>query len=302
MTCSDVRNLLPDLALGDLDVELARQAADHLRSCADCRAGEAALGRAVAALRLPLPVAPSTGRRDAAVARMVRAHGEVAERILVRRGVPWIPAAAAAAFLVAVVAALFLRPGSASFQVGELRGSADLLDRRIGAWHPLAVGERIHTGDRIVTHKESMVRLDAEDGTLHVDQESSVDVVGARRVTLDHGRLCVMLTRSGAAPIRVTDIANNVVTVREGRVEASLREVRVSLGGSSEQQGRPAILPAARTEVSRRLVVRVTSGGVDLEGSQDQRIRVDAGQEGTFDFGGKPAAGTWIDTTRGGNP
>src|SRR5262249_51221512 len=106
MICSDVRKLLPDLALGDLDAEPAAQLSAHVKGCDACRAESEALGRTVGALRAPKPVAPSTERRAAAVAAMARAHADLSERILTRRSMRWVPLAAAAAFLLAVVGAL----------------------------------------------------------------------------------------------------------------------------------------------------------------------------------------------------
>src|SRR5262245_12042120 len=104
MQCSDVRKLLPGLALGDVDAEPAREAGDHLESCAECRAEREVLESTVGLLRRCPPAPPSTERRSAAVQAMARAHGELAERLLVRPSRSWTPAAAAAGFFLALLA------------------------------------------------------------------------------------------------------------------------------------------------------------------------------------------------------
>ncbi|HUR38702.1 MAG TPA: zf-HC2 domain-containing protein [Planctomycetota bacterium] len=295
MMCSDVRKRLPELALGDLDIEPAAEVRAHLSTCDSCRAAEGALHRTVTLLKVPPALSPSTGRRSAAVAAMARAHAEQAERLLARprrRWAPWV--AAAAAFLVLVVAPqLRLRGGSMA--VASLSGRADLLDRSSGTWHPLAVGAKVAVGDRLVTQPGCVVELSAGPHLVWLDQETSVDLVDSLSVALDRGRLCVRAGSAPGSPIRVSDTANNVVEVLSGRVEIGLREVQTMVGGSRESRQGEMILPAARTLSSRRLTARVADGIAELRGAQDQRLRAASGQSGTFDFGGQPAAAASTD-------
>jgi len=289
MTCNDARKRLPELALGDLDSELAAALAGHLSACDACRASQSAMARTVSLLKSSAPLPPSTLRRSAAVAAMARAQSEQAERLLVRprrRWGPWI--AAAAAFLV-LVGVPQLRPRGGSMDVASLRGRADRLDRSSGTWQPLAVGEKVAIGDRLVTQPGCVVELSAGPHRLWLDQETSIDLVDALGVALDRGRLCILAGASAPEPIRVSDTANNLVQVLSGRVEIGLREVQGLVAGSRESRKGEAVLPAARTQVSRRLEVRVGDGVAELRGSQDQRLRASSGQSGSFDFGGQPS-------------
>jgi anti-sigma factor RsiW len=292
MICADVRILLPELALGDLDAEPAAEVRVHMTACDACRAAQAAMLRTVTLLKSPASLSPSTERRSAAVAAMARTHTEQVERLLVRprrRWAPWV--AAAAAFLVLVVAPQ-IRLRGASMTVAALGGRADRLDRSSGTWHPLAAGEQVSVGDRLVTQPGCIVELSAGPHRLWLDQETSIDLVAALSVALDRGRLCIRAEQSAPDPIRVSDTANNLVQVRSGRVEIGLREVQAMVGGSHESRMGETLLPAARTQVSRRLTARVGDGVAELRGSQDQRLRATSGQSGTFDFGGQPATGS----------
>lgn len=295
MMCSDVRKRLPELALGDLDAEPAAEISAHLSGCAPCRGARETVARTVTLLKAPPCLSPSTERRSAAVAAMVRTHAEQAERLLTRprrRWAPWI--AAAAGFLVLVIAPqLRLRGGS--MDVASLTGRADRLDRSAGTWHPLAVGERVAVGDRLVTQTGGIVILSASSHRLWMDQDTSIDLVDALAVALDRGRLFVRAGDGAVDPIRVSDTANNVVQVRSGRVEIGLRDVQAMVGGSRESRQGETVLPAARTQVSRRLTARVAEGVVELRGAQDQRLRATSGQSGTFDFGGQPSTGAAAD-------
>ena len=92
----------------------------------------------------------------------------------------------------------------------------------------------------------------------------------------------------------ISDTANNTVTLRGGRVEIGLREVKGGrIGGSVETRGEPPHLPPPVEVVSQRLVAQVLEGEADLDGSHRQRLRVVSGEEGTFDFGGKPKTSAW---------
>lgn len=289
MTCADFRKLLPEAALGDLDAEPAAQLTTHLASCAECRTAQASISRTVTVLRGAAVVSPSTERRSLAVAAMARAQAEQAEKLLVRPRRVWAPyVAAAAAFLLLVGAPLF-RLRSWSLQVATLQGRADLLDRSTGTWRPLAADEKVRVGDRLVTQPGAVVELVSGPNHVWIDQETSIDLVDVSALALDRGRLCVAVDGAAAEPLRVSDMANNVVRVPEGRVEIGLREVQTLVAGSRETREGPAVLPPARTEVSRRLVARVDRGVAELRGTQDQRLRAQPGQSGTFDFGGQPA-------------
>jgi hypothetical protein len=289
MTCSDARALLPGLALGDLDAEPARELEVHLRGCADCRSAQAGALRTVAALRAPAALPPSTERRAAAVAAMAKAQAGRAEAALVRPRRAWLPWTAAAAFLLALAAVLFRPSPGPDFRVDRVAGRADLYLRDRGVWRALEPGEAIRAGDRVVTQSATVVLLAVEGGAVHLDQNTSVEMSPGRRLTLDRGRLYVELA-SGAAPLVVSDTANNSVTLRQGALEADLGEVRALVGGSQETKDGKSV-PPVREETARRLVARVTAGEVDLGGALDQRLRATAGQVGSFSAAGQPAAG-----------
>jgi hypothetical protein len=281
MTCADVRKLLPDLALGDLDAEPAAEVAAHLKGCGPCRAESGALGRTVGSLRTAAPVAASTERRAAAVAAMARAHADLSERLLIRRPRAWAPLAAAAAFLLAVAGALTVRAPGAVF---TLAGQARILDRESGEWRPAVDGEKISVGDRVVSDPRSRVRLAGGATEIVLDQDTWVEIVGPRRVTLDRGRV---MASSGANELVVTDLANNCVRVT-GRVEITVRDVTSIVGGSHESRTGDPVVPEPRTIVEKSLVVRVESGEAALDGARQQRLRARAGEEGKFEAGGKP--------------
>ncbi|MBV8882207.1 MAG: zf-HC2 domain-containing protein [Planctomycetaceae bacterium] len=289
MNCPEIRKLLPELALGDLDAEPAAAAAAHLATCPDCRAARESVRRTVGLIRSVAPASPSTERRSAAVAAMARAHAEQSERLLTRPRRTWAPwIAAAAAFLILVGAPQF-RTRSWSLQVASLKGRADLLDRSTGTWRPLTSGEKVRVGDRLVTQPGAVVELSSASHQVWLDQETSVDLVDVLAVALDRGRVCISVAGTAAEPVRVSDITNNTVRVAEGRVEVSLRDVQAMVGGSRESREGEVVLPTARTETSRRLVARVDRGVAELRGAADQRLRALRGESGTFDFGGKPS-------------
>jgi hypothetical protein len=120
-----------------------------------------------------------------------------------------------------------------------------------------------------------------------MDQDSSVEIGAVRRVAFDRGRMMAVTPESGAEPLEITDLGNNIVRVR-GRAELSLREVRAAVGGSQEKRGAPAVMPEPKIEVRRSLVVRVQSGEAVLGGAREQRLYALAGEEGKFQFEGKP--------------
>jgi hypothetical protein len=301
MTCSDVRKALSGLALGDLDAEPAAEVHAHLKSCPECRAEEAAIGRTLGALRRAAPVAASTERRSAAVSAMLRAHGDQAEKLLVRpRSVAWIPLAAAAVFLLVVVAALNLRGGGTPFTVATVTHGANFRDRESGDWRPVLEGMTFSAGDRLVTEKGCKMRLTSGTAELLLDEETEVDLVAPRRFTLEAGR--VMAVAPASEVLIISDRANNGVRVA-GRVEVSLREIKASVAGSKEVKGQKPVIPEPTTLIKKSIVARVEKGEVALDGDRGQLLRAAAGQQGTFTFGGKPETapledsrvGTWAD-------
>jgi len=296
MMCNDARKLLPDLALGDLDAEPAAEVSAHVGSCAACRSEEAALRRTLGALRGSAPLAPSTERRSAAAAAMARAHAEQSEKLLIRRPTPRLPVATAAAFLLVLAAALTLRGGGATFTVTHISGGAKILDRENGFWHPVLGGMRISVGDRLVTDSNCRVRLVSGATELILDEETSVDVVANRRITLDGGRLLAVAPPSEL--LVITDMANNSAKVT-GRVELRLRDAKASFGGTLEVKGKAPEVPEVQVEVKRRLVASVLAGEAALGGAKDQVLRASAGQEGTFTFGNQPATAPLVETTAG---
>jgi hypothetical protein len=288
MTCADVRKLLPDLALGDLDAEPAADVAAHLKECGACRAESDALRRTVGALHAPRPVAASTERRSAAVAAMARAHADLSERLLTRRPRAWAPLAAAAVFLIAVAGALTVRAPGAVF---SLAGGARIVDRETGEWRPARDGEKIIVGDRIVTDPGTRARLTGGATEIVLDQDTWVAISGPRRVSLDRGRV---LASSSANELVVTDIENYSVRVT-GRVEITLREVKGLFGGSNESRTGDPKIPEVKEKVEHSLVIRVASGEVALDGARQQRLRARAGEEGKFEAGGKPVTEKMVD-------
>jgi hypothetical protein len=301
MTCSEVRKLLADRAMGDLDAEPAAEVAVHLKSCAECRVEDGAFARTMGLLRAAPAASPSTERRSAAVAAMARAHADQAEKLLTRRPrASWIPWATAAAFLFAVVGALTVRGTGVAFTVETVTGRAELRDRETGLWRPVVGGVPVTVGDRIVTQPGCKVRLVGSGTELILDQDTAIEISRLRRVGLDRGRM--MAASSDAEALVVTDLSNNAVRVR-GRVEFAVRDVKALLAGSLEQQGSKAVLPDTKVEVRRSLVVRVASGEAALNGSREQRLHARAGEEGKFQFDGKPetapvgdpAIGTWVE-------
>ena len=289
MTCSDARKLLSELALGDLDAEPARELRLHLDACADCRDAASAAERVVRALGAPAPVSPSTERREAAVLAMARAR---ALRARSKSG-RLLFAAAAAAALIAVGTLLFLPGSGPGLRASEVWGRADLYRAATGAWTPLAPGDAVGRGDRVVVHGSAGARLSGTGLEVWLDASTGVGVTPDGRLSLERGRLFAEGTGS------VIDTANNAATFASGRIEASLREARGRVAGAREEKGGAAELPSARELVSDRLLVRVSEGTADLDGSHRQRLRAEAGQEGTFDLGGRPSTGPFADPAPG---
>jgi hypothetical protein len=277
MKCDDVRGRLPELALGDLDAEPARKVELHLGSCAVCRAERDALARTAGLLRAPAP-APSTRRREAAVAAMARAREEVM-RPRGRRGA-WVAAAVA---LVAA-AAFVLRPTPTAYTA--VSGSAELYRAATGRWAPLAAGDVLRPGDRL----RGDAKLAVEGGWVALESDGAVAVLPEGRLSLERGRLRAELGEGALRPLVVTDTGDNSVSLRRGRLEAALQPARGGVAGAAETRDGASRLPAPRMETALRLWVRVTEGEADLGGSHEQRLRLKAGQDGTFSIDGQPSA------------
>jgi len=134
-----------------------------------------------------------------------------------------------------------------------------------------------------------------------LDENTSVDIVAPRRITLDAGRLLAVAPPSDL--LVITDTANNSVRV-SGRVELSLRDVPAMVAGSLEDPKRGVrVVPEPTVETKKTLVAKVQYGEVALDGDRDQRLRASTGQEGKFSFSGQPqtaplkdpGVGTWAD-------
>jgi hypothetical protein len=292
MRCSKVRSLVAESVLGDLDAELERAVREHLEGCAECRGTEGALARTVKRLQAPAGLSPSHERRDLAVAAMLRAHADQTGR---GAGAPrraWLGSLSLAAvfFLSATTAVVLMRPGgAAAFPVVKVAGQADRCHRPAGVWQPLAAGEVIYTGDRVVTQGECIVQLDLGPGTVTLDQNTSVELVSGSRIALDRGRLLVELHGRLGEPFVVTDTANNSAFLRDGRMEVSLRGHSTLLAGYMRLKGDPEVLPESREQTVWRLAVRVEAGEAYLAGSHDQRLRAVTGQDGSFSPDGQPS-------------
>lgn len=278
MRCDGVRPLLTELALGDLDAEPAREVRAHLSGCAGCRAEEAATARTLGLLKGALP--PSTERRLAAVQAMAEARETAPAR---RR---WL-ILAAAGVLAAATSLMWLasNPAPDLLRTAEIVGRADLLRPSEGEWVPLAVGDRLRSGDRLVVAGGGAVLLVGAANSVWVESGTSMGLAGGR-LTLERGRLRIEV--SGAQGVSVADTVNDTVTIRRGRATVGLREVRGMVAGSFETKGEGTSTPRAREVVSERLTVAVAAGEAELDGSHRQRLRATAGQEGGFEFDGRP--------------
>jgi len=153
-------------------------------------------------------------------------------------------------------------------------------------------------GDRVVTDPGVRARLTGGATEIVLDQDTSLAVVGPRRVSLDRGRL---MASSGSNEFVVTDLENNAARV-SGRVEISVREVKTAIIGSVESKIGERKIPEPTVKVEHSLVVRVASGEAALDGAREQRLRARSGEEGKFEAGGKPvteklgdpSVGSWV--------
>lgn len=286
MICEEAIRRMSDLELGELEAGAVRELELHLRDCGGCRGERDRTARVLGSLRSVTPAAPSTERRLAAVAAMTRESSTIPA---VRRS-RVVPLAAAAAFLLTLAGTLFLLEPAEAFRAVSVDGRVDRFDRVAGEWKALIATDVVKSGDRIVSQAGGRVRLEGAGGRIELEPETSLDVVGPRRITLDRGRLAATCSSGEGAGLRITDTANNFVELKEGALRASLREVVALVAGSSERREGASQLPPARSQSVHRLSVRIVLGEADLGGSHDQRLRARAGQEGTFDFGGQPAA------------
>ena len=274
--CDDVRPRLTELALGDLDAEPARDVREHLARCAACRAEQAAADRTLGLLKSALP--PSTERRMAAVQAMSEARGEAPSRR------SWVFAAAAAVLMASGSLVWIASSPSPGLRAAAVVGGADVFRTSEGLGTPLAAGDRLHPGDRVVAAGGGEVRLEGQGISIVLESAAAVGLAADGRVSLERGTLRV--ESSGARPVKILDTMNNVVTVRVGRASVRLRDVRVL--GTFETRGEDAPAPQPREVTTQRLSVRIASGEADLDGSHGQRLRVTSGQEGGFEVDGRP--------------
>lgn len=283
MECSEVRGTMSEAALGDLDEAVASRVAEHLRLCGGCRAAQASTASVLGALRELPEMPPSTTRREAVVRAMARTRPSGSTRS------GWIRWGAAAAVFAVAVSALVSFGGERGFEfrAAHVTGRVELLERSTGLWRPVSPGDVLRPGDRLVTQAGGIILLDLGTGACHVEPDSSLDVVSSRRLVIDRGRMSVELQAS--RELVLSDTANNTVSLRSGRVEIGLREVKGLVAASQETREGVVRLPAPIEVVSRRLQARVLEGEASLDGSHRQRLRAVAGQEGSFDFGGQPS-------------
>ncbi len=276
-SCDDVRPRLTELALGDLDAEPARDVREHLAVCAACRVEHEAAVRTLGLLKSALP--PSTERRLVAVQSMVEAREAAPSR---RR---WL--AVAAALILAAGLTLAWSPWRAagSWTASEVVGRAELFRASEGRFAALSPGARVGTGDRVVV-VDGCVRLERRGASISLEPGTSMGLMADGRLALERGAL--RIEAAGASPVAVLDTVNDTVTVRRGRATVGLRHVRGMIAGSFETQGTGPTAPAAREVTAERLTVKLADGEADLDGSHRQRLRLTSGQEGGFEFDGRP--------------
>jgi len=274
--CDEIRPRLTELAFGDLDAEPARDVRDHLARCAACRVEEAAAARTLGRLKATLP--PSTERRLAAVQAMSDA-GRAAPS---RRG--WVFTAAAAVLMASASLIWIASSPTPGLRAASVVGGADVFRTSEGRGTPLAAGDRLHPGDRVVAAGGGEVRLEGQGISIVLESAAAVGLAADGRVALERGSLRV--ETSGARPVKVLDTMNNLVTIRVGRASIRLRDVRVL--GTIETRGEDVPAPAPREVTTQRLSVKLTAGEADLDGSHGQRLRVTSGQEGGFEVDGRP--------------
>jgi hypothetical protein len=227
MKCDEVLTLIPAYALGDLDVEPRREVDDHLAACAACRAEADRSSLALGDLRSLPPVETAESRRDRAVEAMQREHAARVEGILLRprrRWPLWIASAAAMLAVIAASAVVLLRGPGTEFRVTEGRGHV-LHD---GAWTVAQAGTILRAGDRLVTDRDTSVRLTFEGGWILVHSGTSITFGRDRRIELDRGELSGEL----AGPLRIQTLGNDALLVRSGRFDVGLRETIALVAGT----------------------------------------------------------------------
>jgi hypothetical protein len=268
MRCDEATKLLPGLVLGDLDAEPSALLEEHLRGCAACRAGRDALARAASAAPA---LAPSSERRQAAVAAMQRAHQDLSERLLARPRRRW---RRAAAIVLAAALGAFLglrgREERPWLTVSEVAGPARMLAGGARAPAPLSAGLELRAGDRVWVEGGSL-RLRVEGGEMVAVGRCDLLLASGRTVMIENGLLYVQREGSALGPVVVGDTAGNSAELRAGKFEARLRNV-----------------VAPDSTLVRRLTTRVEEGEALLSGARDERLRVEREHEGTFDRVGAP--------------
>ena len=287
MKCKDACELIPGMLLGELDAEVQVDIESHLSTCEACRAEKKSMDLAVSSLRSAPPVAGSTERREAVVRAMGKEHADHVAWLLARPRRPWLQWVAAAALL--ALAAFFAMPESReSFDVAGVTGPVKVDRGARGLWVMLDPDGEVLGGDRVLVPQDGQVLLGGGGAVIQVYGEASFLIVG-RRIALERGRLIVEHDGNGA-PLEVSDPGNNVVRLQRGKVEIELRSVTTSVAGMKGMKGMKEgeEAPAATFRVTQRLHVRVVKGSAELEGSHAQRLRAEAGREGTFEFSGQP--------------
>lgn len=273
MKCAEVRKMLPELALGDLDAEPAFRAEGHLQECPACRSEFETIGRAAEALRGASPLAPSAERRDRAVEAMVRASsGRPAVRPARRAWRRWAGAAAAAALVsLAAFWTLGRIGGAGEFRVARVSGRA-IVVRPDGSSAPLGLGTTLVPGDRVVTEAGGEVAFELGRGRLELGGDASMTLASPRKVVLDRGDVRADLRERLREPLVVADLGSNFVSIRHGRVEVGIREVKGLVGAAREgKDGGEAHLPGPQASApARRLVVLRAEG--DVDGSYQWRL------------------------------
>ncbi|HEX7896410.1 MAG TPA: zf-HC2 domain-containing protein [Planctomycetota bacterium] len=274
--CEEIRPRLTELALGDLDAEPARDVRAHLARCAACRAEEAAASRTLGLLKTAVP--PSTERRLATVEAMLGARAAAPSRR------SWVFAAAAGVLVASGSLVWVASSPGPGLRATAVVGGADVFRTSEGRGTPLAAGDRLHPGDRVVAAGGGEVRLEGQGISIVLESAAAVGLAADGRIALERGTLRV--ETSGARPVKILDTMNNLVTVRVGRASIQLRDVRVL--GTFETRGQDVPAPAPREVTRQRLSVKLASGEADLDGSHGQRLRVTPGQEGGFEVDGRP--------------
>jgi len=267
--CSDIEHLLSGYLDGELSEPDRVRVRAHLDSCADCRAGLDALGRAAKMIASPVPdVQPrrswaevsgeaaeaGRGQRPA-----VKLNGKDERRRRAQRPVFWPFAAAAAAAALAVVAVYFAGgAGAGTAAGGTVKWAEGALVARASAeerWQVYETGDAVPAGwlvrsrdGRSEVSLAGGVRLELNSGAeVRLDDETE----RARTVDLARGELCCAVpagyggfaVRTPAGSVKVTGTEFDV-RLGEARRHAEVTTFRGAVKVSAA--GRTAKVPAGR--------------------------------------------------------